>query len=201
MEVFIELYLSLCPIVEAGVVVCDKTNARCIPLCFHPMMIGYVTLVIFHDAVYSRNRFDVADSNVGENAMKDVIRRPTSVVLSNGLLMEFERFLMNSLIRPFDSADRLNWLIVIVEDDNIIPQVFLNGLNTMSMNDTWCNLMIGGSGVDEAKFEYFRSHRWIIDSIVFSMRKSDIRHVVVTIRIVLGGTRVVVKNDRKFRHG
>jgi hypothetical protein len=87
-------------------------------------MIGYVALVICHDAVYRRNRCDVADSNICENAMKDVVHRPTSVNLSHGLLLELELFLMNGLIRPFDRANRLDWLIVIVEDDNTISKVF-----------------------------------------------------------------------------
>ena len=151
MEIVVELDLRLSTIVETGVMIRDKTNSCCAPLRFRPLMIRDVELVVFHDTTYGRNSFDVADGFVGENPMKNVISCATSIIFSHGLLVEFKLFLMDSLIIPLQSTDRFNWLVVVVENDNISAESFLNGLNPMGMDDAWGDLMMGGSGVNETE--------------------------------------------------
>ncbi len=151
MEIFVELDLCLCAIVETWVMIRDKTDTCCIPLRFRPLVIRDVELVIFHDTTYDGNGFDIADCFVGENPMKNVISCATSVIFSRGLLVELKLFLMDRLIIPFQCTDRFDWLVVVVENDNIIAKGFLNGLNPMGMDDTWCDLVMGGFGVNETE--------------------------------------------------
>ena len=117
MQYFVELRLRLFTIVEGWVDCGDPSEARSVPLVFHPLMVRDETLVLFQDALNCVNRPDLAQADVGEDAMDNEESCRTAVVLTKRFLVELKLLGVNLWICPRQRTDSFNMLVFVVDDE------------------------------------------------------------------------------------
>ncbi len=134
---------------------CYESDASSIPLSFIPLMVGDVTLILFHDRVDTWCCFNLAEGFICEDTMENIVRRAAAVIASGRFLVHLEMFLMNGWIRPLQRIDFFHLLVLIVEDGHFWSECCLNGLHPMGMDDARCDFVLCGSGVNISEFEDF----------------------------------------------
>jgi hypothetical protein len=99
------------------------------------------------------------------------------LISTDVLLIELKLFLMGGRICPLDCTHCFHWLVMVIDNDDVVTQDCLNCLHPVCMNDTWWHLVSCCGIVDKSELNDLQSH-CLVDFIrISSARDSDIRHV------------------------
>ncbi len=118
-KICIEFCCGLLAIIERWVVSCYKSNSGSVPFCFIPLMIGDITLIIFHDLLDAGNGLDLAKSFVGENPVEYVVCCTAAIIAACSFLVQLKLFLMNCFIGPLQRINFFQFLVLIIQDNHV----------------------------------------------------------------------------------
>ncbi len=150
-----KVHEGLITIVELWIDGCDPSNARRIPLIFCPLVICDVEFKLCHDTLDRRKCSHLGQADICKDTMNDEVSRLTPFITAKRFLMKLKLLCMNGRIGPFDRANLVDRLILVIDNDEFIPVGILDCLHPMSMQDARCHFVLCRACIDETELEDF----------------------------------------------
>jgi hypothetical protein len=117
-------------------------------------MIRDVELELSRNSLNCMMRSDLAQAEVGENAMNNEEGCRATLGASECFLMEFELLCVDRRICPLQRPHGFHILILVIDNDYFRAKRVLHRLHPMSMNDTGCHFMLCQASIDKTELKH-----------------------------------------------